>query len=121
VGRRGLGCPDESTPDQPRLDDAFGELIKAGYAQHIDASSRVSFGGAGPPPVIEIVEHRDRGRMSGRLCILVRFRDQATDWFDYLLCSVAESADLTAESPRRIEEIDNAHQPKYVAVLRLVG
>jgi SAM-dependent methyltransferase len=63
--------------------------------------------------------NRARGRMGGQLRLRVRYRDVATDWFDYLLCTPDELAVLVGGTPWRIEEIDDADAPFYVAVLRL--
>ena len=59
------------------------------------------------------------GRMGGQLRLRVRYRDLATDWFDYLLCTPDELDLLVGGTPWRVEEIDDADSPFYVAVLRL--
>jgi len=63
--------------------------------------------------------NRAAGRLGGQLRIRVRYRDVATEWFDYLLCTAEELARLVASTPWRVEEIDDADAPFYVAVLRL--
>jgi SAM-dependent methyltransferase len=63
--------------------------------------------------------NRAAGRMGGQLRLRVRHRELATEWFDYLLCSTTELADLVASSSWRIEEIDDTDSPTYVATLRL--
>ncbi len=63
--------------------------------------------------------NRALGRMGGQLRLRVRYRDLATDWFDYLLCTPDELALLVVDTPWRLEEIDDADSPFYVAMLRL--
>ncbi len=63
--------------------------------------------------------NRAAGRMGGQLRVRVRYRDLATEWFDYLLCTPDELADLVAGTAWRVESIDDADSPLYVAVLRL--
>ena len=60
-----------------------------------------------------------RGRLAGQLRLRVRHRDLATHWFDFLLASPGELAELVAASAWRIEEIDDGDLPFYVAILRL--
>ncbi len=60
--------------------------------------------------------NRRRGRMAGQIRIRVRYRERATPWFDYLMVSEAELADLLEAagwSIGRILESDDT----YVAVL----
>jgi SAM-dependent methyltransferase len=63
--------------------------------------------------------NRRRGRLGGQLTVRVRYRDVATDWFEYLLCSPDELAVLVRGSGTgwRIETIDDADAPLYLAVL----
>jgi SAM-dependent methyltransferase len=63
--------------------------------------------------------NRAAGRMGGQLRLRVRYRELATDWFDYLLCSPDELASLVHGTPWRIADIDAADAPFYVATLRL--
>jgi SAM-dependent methyltransferase len=61
-------------------------------------------------------QNRRRGRMPGQIRIRVRYREQATPWFDYLMVSPAELAELltdTGWSVGRILESDDT----YVAVI----
>ncbi len=60
--------------------------------------------------------HR-RGRLGGQLTVRIRYRNIATGWFDYLLCSPDELATLLTGTAWRIETIDDADAPQYLAVL----
>jgi SAM-dependent methyltransferase len=61
--------------------------------------------------------NRRLGRLPGQLRVRVRHRDLATDWFDYLLCPPAELAGLLTGTGWRIEAVDDADPPRYLAVL----
>jgi SAM-dependent methyltransferase len=63
--------------------------------------------------------NRERGRLGGQLRLRLRYRQLATDWFDYLVCSVDELASLVAGTPWRLDSIDDADRPYYLAVLEL--
>ncbi len=49
--------------------------------------------------------NRQRGRMPGHLTIRVRYQRLATDWFDYLLMSPAELADMAGAAGWRIADL----------------
>ncbi|HEX6871815.1 MAG TPA: class I SAM-dependent methyltransferase [Micromonosporaceae bacterium] len=63
--------------------------------------------------------NRRLGRMPGQLRLRVRYRNLATAWFDYLLCSPEELAELVHASPWRVADVDQADQPFYLATLGL--
>jgi SAM-dependent methyltransferase len=63
--------------------------------------------------------NRAAGRMPGQLRVRVRYRDLATAWFDYLLCTPEELAGLVASTPWRVADVDDADAPFYVATLVL--
>ena len=63
--------------------------------------------------------NRERGRLGGQLRLRVRYRELATDWFDYLVCSVDELRDLVAGTPWRVADIDDMDAPYYLATLEL--
>jgi SAM-dependent methyltransferase len=63
--------------------------------------------------------NRERGRLGGQLRLRLRYRLLATEWFDYLNCSVAELRDLLAGTGWRISAIDDDDRPYYLAVLEL--
>jgi hypothetical protein len=132
---------------QPRLGDAFGELMRAALAEEAGAGLKPTVGGTLPGGVVEIVEpnpatkiiaqgmdpygteddlhlayhaaNQAAGRLAGELRLRVRYRGIATDWFDYLLCTPGELEDLVGATPWRIEDVDRADAPFYTAVLRL--
>jgi SAM-dependent methyltransferase len=60
--------------------------------------------------------NRERGRMSGQIRIRVRFRDVATPWFDYLMASPAEMAELAEPAGWRVARVLDGVDT-YVAVL----
>jgi SAM-dependent methyltransferase len=63
--------------------------------------------------------NRARGRMGGQQRVRIRHLDEATPWFDYLLCSVEELASLAAATPWRVSGVDDDEAPVYVATLVL--
>ena len=63
--------------------------------------------------------NRAAGRMPGQLRLRVRYRNLATEWFDYLLCTPEELAGLLAPTPWRLADVDDADAPFYVATLTL--
>jgi SAM-dependent methyltransferase len=63
--------------------------------------------------------NRAAGRMGGQVSIRVRFRDLATDWFDYLLCTPAELAELLHRTPWRLSDVDTTQAPFYMATMDL--
>jgi SAM-dependent methyltransferase len=63
--------------------------------------------------------NRERGRLGGQLRLRLRYRLLATDWFDYLNCSIDELESLVDGSDWRLKEVDDLDRPYYVAVLEL--
>lgn len=61
--------------------------------------------------------NRERGRLGGQLRLRLRYREIATDWFDYLVCSVPELRSLIEGTPWRLVEVDDADHPYYLATL----
>src|SRR5204862_3090726 len=64
--------------------------------------------------------NRERGRIGGQLRLRLRYRLLATDWFDYLNCSVEELEALLAGTRWRLTSIDEADRPYYLAVIKLI-
>ena len=68
---------------------------------------------------LHLAYHRrnlERGRMAGELRIRVRFRERATPWFDYLLASRAEVAELVEGTSWRVAHLAD-DEPHYGVVL----
>jgi SAM-dependent methyltransferase len=63
--------------------------------------------------------NRARGRLGGQLRLRLRYRLLATDWFDYLVCSVDELEALLRGTPWRLKSIDDEDKPYYLAVMEL--
>jgi hypothetical protein len=63
--------------------------------------------------------NRAAGRLPGQLRLRVRYRDLATEWFDYLLCTADELVEVVAPSDWRVVDVDDADAPFYVATLAL--
>jgi cyclopropane fatty-acyl-phospholipid synthase-like methyltransferase len=60
--------------------------------------------------------NRRRGRMSGQIRIRVRYRDQATPWFDFLMVSQQELEDLLDGTGWQLERILES-EDTYVAII----
>ena len=67
-----------------------------------------------------VEQNTARGRMPGQVRIRVRWESLATDWFDYLLMSLGELAELAEPAGWTIEE-HYGEPPTHVAVLRYQG
>ncbi|MDP9798339.1 SAM-dependent methyltransferase [Catenuloplanes nepalensis] len=65
--------------------------------------------------------NRSRGRLGGQLRLRLRYRELATDWFDYLVCSVDELRGLVEGTRWRITDVDDVDRPYYLATLTLDG
>ncbi|MBA3944816.1 MAG: methyltransferase domain-containing protein [Herpetosiphonaceae bacterium] len=61
--------------------------------------------------------NRDVGRMPGQIRMRVRHANIATDWFDYLFCSIEELEGLVANTEWRLEQCET-EGASYIAVLR---
>ncbi|WP_430779742.1 class I SAM-dependent methyltransferase [Actinoplanes sp. G11-F43] len=73
---------------------------------------------------LHVAYHRDnraRGRLGGQLRLRLRYRELATDWFDYLNCSAAELEALLAGTAWRLKSIDDRDRPYYLAVMEFTG
>ncbi len=65
--------------------------------------------------------NRQRGRLGGQLRLRLRYRELGTDWFDYLVCSAEELAELVRGTAWRLTDVDDRDAPYYLATLRLRG
>ena len=61
--------------------------------------------------------NRKRGRMAGQIRIRIRHRAAATPWFDYLLVSPDEMAELAESGGWRVRRFVRDDGPLYVGVL----
>jgi 2-polyprenyl-3-methyl-5-hydroxy-6-metoxy-1,4-benzoquinol methylase len=57
------------------------------------------------------------GRMPGQMRMRVRYRDMATQWSDYLLCSPTELAELLTGTGWALTDLDEGDSPVYSVVL----
>jgi SAM-dependent methyltransferase len=92
---------------------ALGELVRPGGV--IVGTSLDPYETDKPAFLESHERNRGRGRMAGQLTIRVRYQQLATDWFDYLLMSPAELADLVAPAGWRIADLRPGAM--YAAVL----
>ena len=65
--------------------------------------------------------NRQRGRLGGQLRLRLRYRELATHWFDYLVCTPEELRELLHGTDWRLADVDDADAPYCLATLRLVG
>jgi SAM-dependent methyltransferase len=75
------------------------------------------YGTTDPVQVAYHERNRRHGRLGGQLRLRLRYRELATDWFDYLVCSPDELAELVAGTGWRLTDIDNTDAPYYLATL----
>lgn len=94
---------------------ALAEMASPG-AQVI-AQGTDPYGTTDPVQVAYHRGNRDRGRLGGQLRLRLRYRELATDWFDYLVCSPEELAGLVAGTGWRLADVDDADAPYYLATL----
>ena len=96
---------------------ALAELSRPGA--RIIAQGTDPYGTTDPVHVAYHQRNRDRGRLGGQLRLRLRYRLLATEWFDYLNCSVAELDDLLAGTRWRLKSVDADDRPYYLAVMEL--
>jgi SAM-dependent methyltransferase len=92
----------------------------AGPGAQVVAQGTDPYGTTDPIQVAYHEDNRRRGRLGGQLRLRLRYRELTTDWFDYLVCSPAELADLVAGTGWRLADIDNTDAPYYLATLTLI-
>ena len=61
------------------------------------------------------------GRMAGQVTIRFRYGERVTPWFDLLLVSAAELAELAAEAGWHVAMLDESEPPDIYAVLEKAG
>jgi len=65
--------------------------------------------------------NRRRGRWPGQLRIRIRYQNLASDWFDYLFCSVAELRTLLTGTGWRLADVLPRAEDRYLAVMARDG
>jgi SAM-dependent methyltransferase len=96
---------------------ALAELARPGA--RIIAQGTDPYGTTDPVHVAYHQRNRDRGRLGGQLRLRLRYRLVATEWFDYLNCSVEELEGLLVGTRWRLESVDIEDRPYYLAVMEL--
>lgn len=61
--------------------------------------------------------NKKRGRMSGQLCIRVRFRNYIGDWFDYLLVSKKEMKEILKNTGWMVKKFIASDNNGYYAII----
>ncbi|MFI5495313.1 class I SAM-dependent methyltransferase [Actinoplanes sp. NPDC051859] len=79
------------------------------------------YGTTDPVHVAYHQRNRERGRIGGQLRLRLRYRLHATDWFDYLNCSVEELAELLRGTGWTLKSVDTQDRPYYLAVMELTS
>ncbi len=103
--------------DDGRLLAALAALRRPGAL--IIAHGTDPYGTTDPVHVAYHRRNRERGRLGGQLRLRLRYRLLATEWFDYLNCSVEELEALLSGTAWRLKSIDDRERPYYLAVLEL--
>ncbi|GAA3963112.1 class I SAM-dependent methyltransferase [Actinoplanes auranticolor] len=96
---------------------ALAELARPGA--RIIAQGTDPYGTTDPVHMAYHQRNRDRGRLGGQLRLRLRYRLLATEWFDYLNCSVEELDGLLAGTRWRLKSVDTEDRPYYLAVMEL--
>src|ERR1700712_327130 len=99
----------ESRERAPVFLDALARLANPGV--RIIAQTTDPYNTKDPVHVSYHQRNRRRGRLGGQLRLRLRYRLLATDWFDYLNCSIEELESLVADTRWRLKEIDDADHP----------
>jgi len=96
---------------------ALADLARPGA--RIIAQGTDPYGTTDPVHVDYHRRNRERGRLGGQLRLRLRYRLLATEWFDYLNCSVDELAKLLEGTRWALTSIDADDRPYYLAVMEL--
>jgi len=88
-----------------------------GLADRIVAASRDPYGTDEPAHLRYQERNRQRGRLSGQLRLRSRYRDLVGPWFEYLIVSPDEMAELVDGTGWRIHRLVRDEGSYYVAVL----
>ena len=107
----------ESRERAPAFLAALATLARPGA--RIIAQGTDPYGTTDPVHVAYHRRNRERGRFGGQLRLRLRYRLLATDWFDYLNCSVEELESLLEGTRWRLKSVDSEDRPYYLAVMEL--
>jgi SAM-dependent methyltransferase len=86
-------------------------------ADRIVANSNDPYGTGDPAHLAYQARNRERGRMSGQLRLRIRYRDLVGPWFDYLIVSPDEMADIVDGTGWQITRLVQGEGSPYVAVI----
>jgi SAM-dependent methyltransferase len=109
----------ESRQRAPIFLDALARLANPGA--RIIAQGTDPYGTTDPVHVAYHRRNREHGRLGGQLRLRLRYRMLATEWFDYLNCSVEELSALLDGTRWRLKSIDDRDRPYYLAVMELIS
>jgi SAM-dependent methyltransferase len=107
-----LGGPASAVATLRRLAD------RAAPGAMLLGQGRDPYGTEDPFHLAYFERNRAGGRPGGQLRIRVRFRDTASDWFDYWFLTVDELARLVEATPWTLTHVDQSG-PAYLAKLAL--
>ncbi|MGA2766691.1 MAG: class I SAM-dependent methyltransferase [Candidatus Bathyarchaeia archaeon] len=65
--------------------------------------------------------NRERGRMSGQVRIRIRYEKCISKWFDYLMVSGEEMAQILSGTGWKVKEFLDTGEPYYVAIVKKIG
>ena len=99
----------------PKLLAELARLARPGA--RIVAHGTDPYGTTDPVHVAYHRRNTERGRLGGQLRLRLRYREIATDWFDYLVCSVEELRTLLDGTGWRLADVDEADRPYYLAIM----
>jgi len=103
----------------PTVLDTLAVIAKPGA--RILATGADPYSTSSPEHLAYHERNRAEGRLGGQLVIRVRDRELSTDWFDYLLVSPDELADVVAPSPWRLDEVRKGDGSGYLAIMSLTA
>jgi SAM-dependent methyltransferase len=87
------------------------------FVGRIVATSNDPYGTEDPAHLAYQERNRTRGRMSGQLRLRVRYRDLVGPWFEYLIVSPEEMAEIVSGTEWSIRTLVRDEGSYYVAVL----
>ncbi|MCW6008630.1 class I SAM-dependent methyltransferase [Micromonospora sp. CPCC 205371] len=99
----------------PGFLDALARMASPGA--RVIAQGTDPYGTTDPVQVGYHKRNREHGRFGGQLRLRLRYRELATDWFDYLVCSVDELSELLSGTGWELSALDDTDAPYYLATL----